>query len=68
MQYRFMGEHSGESLNAKIREQFEVWALNAVVQVAKEDLRVAAELFGTSVETLLARLEKHGLLPLLGNA
>lgn len=68
MQYRYIGESQGTGVNAKILDQFEVWALNAIVDVARDDLKVAAELFGTSVDTLISRLDKHGLLPLLHNA
>lgn len=63
MQFKYMGDTALSGVNKQMLDQFEVWTLNSLVEVAREDLQVAAELFGTSVETLVARLEKHGLMP-----
>lgn len=66
MQFRYIGEPGGSETNKKILEQFEAWSLEALVDVAKQDIDEAARMFGTTPDVLVTRFEKHGLLSQLG--
>ena len=63
MQYRFLGDVELPQTTKKIFEQQEVWTLTAVLDYAKKDLNLAAELFGCSKTTFIDRLKKYKLVP-----